>query len=68
MNNARTIELARQHLRNGATGAYARIMSSAIRASLSARSSNAFRGAIAEDRAEGFFVGLDTACPVAVEG
>jgi len=62
MSIARTIELARQH---GITGAYARVMAGAIRAASSARAANAFRKAIAEDRASHLFKNLDTDCPVA---
>ncbi|MCW2317613.1 hypothetical protein M2322_003177 [Rhodoblastus acidophilus] len=68
MTIARHIELSRQHLRGGNPGAYARGMSGLIRAALSARAANAYRKAIAEDRTEHLFSGLDTACPTALEG
>ncbi|MCR4524640.1 hypothetical protein [Bosea sp. 47.2.35] len=67
MTNARTIELARQHLRNGAYGAYARILSGAIRASLSSRTTNAIRAAIAEDEMERLFLNYASGCPSADE-
>lgn len=60
MTVAKTIAYARQQ---GLTRGYANILSGAIRAALSARSAKAFRTAIAEDRAEHLFKGLDTSCP-----
>lgn len=62
MTIASTIQMARKH---GIGGAYARIMSSAIRAAASDRASNAIRKAIAEDKAEHLFLNLGTNCPVA---
>lgn len=62
MTIARTIQTARQH---GIGGAYARVMSGAIRAASSDRAANAFRKAISEDKAEHLFLNLSTNCPVA---
>lgn len=49
MTIARTIEIARQHLRRGDARAYLAIMSSAIRAANSARAAAAYRRAMDED-------------------
>ncbi|MCW2283666.1 hypothetical protein M2323_001438 [Rhodoblastus acidophilus] len=68
MSIARHIELARQHLRAGNPGAYARSMSGGIRSALSTRAANRYRRAIAEDKAESFFRNLDSSCPTALEG
>ena len=62
MTIAGTIALARGY---GITGGYARVMSGAIRAAASERAARAYRAAIAEDGAEGLFVGLNTTCPIA---
>ncbi|MBT9385484.1 hypothetical protein KM176_16540 [Pseudooceanicola sp. CBS1P-1] len=51
MTIAKTIETARQHLTNGNAGAYARIMSGAVRAAASDRAANAYRAAM---KADGF--------------
>lgn len=66
MTITRQIAFARQSL-PGNPGAYARSMSAAIRAAASNRAASALRKAIAEDKAERHFVGLDTACPLAAE-
>jgi hypothetical protein len=58
----RTIDLARQH---GVGGAYARVLSGAIRAAASAKAANAYRQAIRDDKAEHLFRGLETSCPTA---
>ena len=63
MTAAHTIEMARQH---GFNGAYARIMSAAIRSAQSERAANAFRKAIIEDHAGHLFRNLETDCPVAL--
>lgn len=65
MTITKQIESARRYLRDGNGGAYARSMSGAIRAAASDRAANAFRKAIAEDGAEGFFDRLNTVCPIA---
>lgn len=65
MSIARTINTARAHLVAGNSGAYARVMSGAIRAAMSERAANAFRGAIAEDGAQAAFLNLSTSCPTA---
>jgi hypothetical protein len=57
-----TIQIARGH---GISGAYARVMSGAIRAAASDRAVRAFRAAIADDMAAHLFDGLDTSCPTA---
>ncbi len=62
MTIAKTIEMARKH---GMTSAYARVLSGAIRAANSPRTTKALRAAIAEDKAAHLFVGLDTNCPTA---
>lgn len=67
MTIARTIELARQHLRNGGYGGYARILSGSVRASRGARTSNAIRKAIADDGMERLFLNYATPCPTANE-
>jgi hypothetical protein len=67
MSNARTISNARLFLRQGQGVAYARILSGSIRAALSARSDREFRKAIADDKAEAFFVDLNTRLPRAKE-
>lgn len=59
----RTIQIARQH---GLNGAYARIMSGAIRSAMSDRTAKAFRAAITEDKAEHLFRDLNASCPTAV--
>lgn len=59
MTIARTIEIARQHLKAGNPGAYARVMAGAIRAAASNRAANAYRDAIAEDKAWSLFVDFD---------
>jgi hypothetical protein len=61
----RTIEIARGYLGAGNGGAYARLLSGAIRAAMDDRVDHAIRAAIAEDKAEALFVDLDTSCPLA---
>jgi hypothetical protein len=65
MTIAKQIENCRTFLRLGNPGAYARGMSANIRSSRSDRASNAFRAAIADDKAEQHFHNLKTSCPVA---
>ena len=65
MTIAKQIANCRIYLQTGNPGAYARGMSAAIRAAMSDRASNAFRKAIAEDKAEHLFAGLATSCPIA---
>lgn len=65
MTNAKTIEMARKMLSAGNGGAYARLLSGAIRSAMSDRSAAAFRKAISEDRAEALFVGLSGSAPTA---
>jgi hypothetical protein len=60
----KTIEMARSYLNAGNETAYARIMSGAIRSSLSDRSVKAFRSAISEDGAERLFINFNTSCPL----
>jgi len=67
MSNARTISNARLFLRQGSGVAYARVISGAIRAAMSDRSIREFRKAIADDKAEAFFVDLNTRAPRAKE-
>jgi hypothetical protein len=67
MTNQTTIEMARTFLAKGQGPAYARIISSAIRAAMSDRSAKQFRAAIAEDKAEHLFTGLNTRLPRAKE-
>ena len=49
MTIAKTIQIARQHLTNGNSGAYARMMSGAVRSAMSARAAKAYRAAMIED-------------------
>jgi hypothetical protein len=65
MTVAKTIEMARKMLNAGNGKAYAGVMSGAIRSAMSDRAADSFRKAIAEDRAERFFIKLDTNCPLA---
>ena len=65
MTITKQIEVARKFLNAGNAKAYAQSMSGSIRAAMSDRAANSFRKAIAEDKAESLFRGLNTACPVA---
>ena len=49
MTIAKTIAMARQHLASGNRGAYARIMSGAVRAAMSNRAANAYKAAMQAD-------------------
>ncbi|MGR9413129.1 hypothetical protein [Rhizobium leguminosarum] len=61
----RTIDTAREYLKSGNGGAYARLLSAAIRASGDDRVSMAIIRAIADDKAAHLFSGLGTSCPTA---
>ncbi len=61
----RIIASSRSYLSAGNVGAYARLMSSAIRSALSDKSAKAIRAAIAEDKQEAAFKNLSTDCPTA---
>ena len=65
MTTAETIASAREHLRAGDRGAYARIMSAAIRRAMSDRSARALRAAVIADGMRTWILGLDTHCPLA---
>jgi hypothetical protein len=66
MTITKTIEMARKMLNGGNGAAYARVMSGCIRAAGPVGTANTkYRAAIAEDKAEGFFINLDTRCPLA---
>lgn len=65
MTAAAKIENARRFLRDGNTGAYARLMSGYIRACNSAKVEAALRAAIKQDIAEAHFRNLNSAAPVA---
>lgn len=65
MTITKQIEVARKFLNAGNAKAYAQAMSGSIRAAMSDRAASAFRKAIAEDKAESLFLGLNTASPVA---
>jgi hypothetical protein len=62
MTIAKTIAFARKF---GVNAAYARVMSGAIRAAMSARAASQLRAAIVEDKAEHLFRDLNTSCPTA---
>lgn len=61
----RTIASARRYLANGNGGAYARLLSGAIRAADRPSTAYVIRAAIREDKAEGLFLRLDTTTPIA---
>ena len=64
----KTIQMARMFLKGGNGGAYARLLSGCIRASVpNGIADKKYRTAIIEDGAERFFIRLETACPVAAE-
>lgn len=63
MTITKQIQTARSYKDNA--GAYARVMSAAIRSAMSDRAAKAFRAAIIEDGMQHAFAGFDTNCPTA---
>lgn len=61
----RTIGTAREYLKSGNGGAYARLLSAAIRSASSDRVSKAIKQAISEDGTSFLFQNLHTDCPTA---
>lgn len=65
MSTKQTISLAREHLAEGNPGAYARILSAAIRSAMSDRAVSTYLTAINADCMADHFRGLNTDCPTA---